>query len=67
MHPETSTTSINRRAFVESLAAIGAALTLGFGRDARATTHDGRKPMTIVCVIRYQIDPYQRDAFKLYA
>ncbi len=23
--------------------------------------------MTIVCVIRYQIDPYQRDAFKLYA
>ncbi|MEO7148430.1 MAG: NIPSNAP family protein [Rhodanobacteraceae bacterium] len=67
MHPETSTTSINRRAFVESLAAIGAALTLGFGRDARATTHDGRKPMTIVFVIRYQIDPYQRDAFKLYA
>ena len=23
--------------------------------------------MTIVCVIRYQIDPYQRDAFKKYA
>lgn len=23
--------------------------------------------MTIVCVIRYQIDPYQRDAFKQYA
>ena len=23
--------------------------------------------MTIVCIIRYQIDPYQRDAFKKYA
>lgn len=23
--------------------------------------------MTITCVIRYQIDPYQRDAFKRYA
>ena len=23
--------------------------------------------MTIVCVIRYQIDPYQREAFKKYA
>lgn len=23
--------------------------------------------MTITCVIRYQIDPYQRDAFKTYA
>jgi NIPSNAP len=23
--------------------------------------------MTIVCVIRYQIDPYQREAFKQYA
>src|SRR6266540_901978 len=23
--------------------------------------------MTIVCIIRYQIDPFQRDAFKKYA
>jgi hypothetical protein len=23
--------------------------------------------MTIICVIRYQIDPFQRDAFKRYA
>jgi hypothetical protein len=23
--------------------------------------------MTIVCIIRYQIDPFQRDAFKEYA
>jgi hypothetical protein len=25
------------------------------------------RPMTITCVIRYQIDPYQRDKFKKYA
>jgi NIPSNAP len=23
--------------------------------------------MTVVCIIRYEIDPFQRDAFKLYA
>jgi hypothetical protein len=26
-----------------------------------------RKLMTITCIIRYQIDPFQRDAFKRYA
>jgi NIPSNAP len=25
------------------------------------------KPMTITCIIRYEIDPFQRDAFKEYA
>jgi hypothetical protein len=28
---------------------------------------DEGKPMTILCIIRYQIDPFQRDAFKKYA
>src|ERR1700685_1627874 len=26
-----------------------------------------RRPMKIVCVIRYQIDPFQREAFRTYA
>ena len=26
-----------------------------------------RRPMSITCIIRYQIDPFQRDAFKRYA
>jgi hypothetical protein len=26
-----------------------------------------RSPMKIVCIIRYEIDPYQREAFKTYA
>jgi hypothetical protein len=27
----------------------------------------GRTSMTVTCIIRYQIDPFQRDAFKTYA
>jgi hypothetical protein len=44
-------------------AAVGAAV------DARgATSADSESAaMTITCFIRYQIDPFQRDAFKSYA
>lgn len=28
---------------------------------------DGEVTMTITCVIRYEIDPFQRDGFKTYA
>ena len=35
--------------------------------DALAAPVTERKPMTITCFIRYQIDPFQRDAFKQYA
>jgi hypothetical protein len=31
------------------------------------THNTGSRKMTIVCVIRYEIDPYQRDAFAEYA
>jgi NIPSNAP len=45
---------------------MGAALTLGCGNSpVRPATR--RKPMTITCVIRYEIDPFQRDEFKQYA
>ena len=44
----------------------GAALTLGLG-DSSPQMADQRIPMTITCFIRYQIDPFQRDAFKQYA
>ena len=30
-------------------------------------TSHGRKTMKITCFIRYQIDPFQRDAFRTYA
>ena len=52
-----------RREAIQIIA--GAALAAGAGGqtnpDARTTS------MTITCVIRYQIDPFQRDAFKEYA
>jgi hypothetical protein len=32
-----------------------------------AAHSDRRSSMTIACVIRYQIDPFQRDVFKKYA
>ena len=54
-----------RREFIESVAATSLALGLGIGGTARAS--DRSRRMTITCVIRYQIDPYQRDAFKAYA
>jgi len=42
------------------MVATGAALTAGRS-EAKET------PMKITCVIRYEIDPFQRDAFKKYA
>ena len=47
------------------MVATAAALTVG--GDALAKPATKGTPMTIVCVIRYQIDPFQRDAFKKYA
>jgi len=54
-----------RRDFIESVAATSLALGVRFSGTARASDRSPR--MTITCVIRYQIDPYQRDAFRQYA
>src|SRR5713101_1333047 len=59
------TAQINRReAIGGGLAAIAA---LSVERVARARAMTKGMPMTIMCVIRYQIDPFQRDAFRKYA
>jgi hypothetical protein len=55
---------IGRREAIQGMAAVWAALA--FGGDATAMLGQGTA-MTITCVIRYQIDPYQRDGFKKYA
>jgi hypothetical protein len=48
------------------VAAIGAALTMGcYAVSAKSTAR--RALMKITCFIRYQIDPFQRNAFKQYA
>jgi hypothetical protein len=62
---KTATKRISRREAIESMAATVAVLTVGCDAPARSTPKE--LPMTIVCVIRYQIDPFQRDAFKKYA
>jgi NIPSNAP len=59
------TSQINRRDLIEGVAALWGVAILGCGATGAPTTT--RTPMTITCVIRYQIDPFQRDAFKKYA
>jgi hypothetical protein len=59
-------TPISRRAALNALAAAVSALTVACGR-APSPPDPRRKDMTITCVIRYEIDPFQRDDFKKYA
>jgi NIPSNAP len=56
---------INRREAVVMIAALCAMPAIG--SDASASLFFRRSSMTITCIIRYQIDPFQRDAFKRYA
>src|SRR6266478_7886182 len=60
-----STKHISRREAIQSMVATAAALTVG--GDALAKPATKGTPMRIVCVIRYEIDPFQRDEFKKYA
>jgi hypothetical protein len=56
---------LSRREAIGGMAATVAALTVGCEELASAPTKG--LPVTILCVIRYQIDPFQRDAFQKYA
>src|SRR2546429_7863928 len=56
--------TITRREALRVLSATGRALRAGV---PPASFETGRTSMTITCVIRYQIDPFQREAFKKYA
>jgi hypothetical protein len=56
---------VNRRAAIQGILATGAALNLGC--DSPVRTSSKGLPMSVICVIRYQIDPFQRDGFKKYA
>ena len=57
--------NIGRRRAIAVIGGAGAGVALA-GSDVLAEP-PGRKPSMITCVIRYQIDPFQRDAFKKYA
>ena len=66
MHPsKTAALQIGRREALGGVAALCGALALG--GIAHAGRAKERTTMTITCVIRYQIDPFQREGFKLYA
>jgi NIPSNAP len=56
---------INRREAIGMIAALCAAYPIG--GDASVRPLSRRRLMTITCIIRYQIDPFQRDGFKRYA
>jgi hypothetical protein len=56
----------SRRDVIAIMGAAGAGLALRLD-DERPQPAEGSAPMTITCVIRYQIDPFQRDAFADYA
>jgi hypothetical protein len=47
--------------------AIGVIAAAAVACDAPKTSGARSPNMTITCVIRYQIDPFQRDKFKTYA
>jgi hypothetical protein len=72
MTPEkTSKDQIARRDAIGGMVATVAALSSGFDVAGSPEAAKSEPPkgtaMKIVCVIRYQIDPFQRDAFKKYA
>jgi len=60
-----ATDVIGRREAIRVVVATGAALSLDWA-DALTATAGGER-MKIACVIRYEIDPFQKDAFKKYA
>jgi hypothetical protein len=66
---KTLTGQINRREAIGMIAALCATSGIGNGLSAKfASDFASRRTfMTVTCIIRYQIDPFQRDAFKTYA
>jgi len=65
MHDANSTDAVGRREALKSFAVLCSALALG---DSLLLQTGGRtNSVTIACFIRYQIDPFQKDAFRRYA
>jgi hypothetical protein len=58
---------ISRRSAMAVIGAAGAGVVFGPAGVASEQTARRSDSMTIVCVIRYQIDPFQREAFAEYA
>jgi hypothetical protein len=50
----------------EAIGVIGGLLALG-STDSSATPATRSAPVKVTCIIRYEIDPFQKEAFKEYA
>jgi hypothetical protein len=60
--------AMSRREALGVLGVAGVSVTLGSSRDTPEISGRASMPTpTITCFIRYQIDPFQRDAFREYA
>jgi NIPSNAP len=62
---EEQGSGMDRRSAIASLAGLWAAVMLGGGVSAKQVREE--KTMTMTCFIRYQIDPFQKEAFRKYA
>lgn len=65
MQAAHATGQMNRRQAIADIVAIGTVLAADPTLQTAGATKGN--PMTITCVIRYQIDPFQRDGFRKYA
>jgi hypothetical protein len=65
MQAAHATGKMNRRQAIAGIAAIGTVLAVHPILQTEGATKGNS--MTITCVIRYQIDPFQRDSFRKYA
>ncbi len=61
------TASVHPTELMRRREAIAAMAALATGCGVHNQLLNGRTSVKITCVIRYQIDPFQRDAFKQYA
>jgi NIPSNAP len=64
---ESSTETLSRREAVAGLASLCVVSAASGNSKQPADLVRREVAMRITCFIRYQIDPFQRDAFKLYA
>jgi hypothetical protein len=64
-HPGFSPGQVSRREAFEMFAALCVIPNVESGVSGKLLPR--REPVSITCIIRYQIDPFQRDVFKKYA
>jgi hypothetical protein len=63
--PAATAAPIGRRDAITALGASGALLAIAGASSGAPAVR--RRSMKVTCIIRYQIDPFQRDAFAEYA